>query len=87
MALNTRGTAGTLTKNEMAVTKAWIAGKNIDDIAQSKQPASNGSKPGLSTLLDSEITQLLNRSIALNCTASFREQETGESCLCIGKYA
>ena len=76
--LRAGGSAGTLTKNEMAVTKAWLAGKYIDDIEQYKQHASNGSKPGLSSLLDSKVTQLLNGSIALNCTASFRKQETGE---------
>lgn len=70
--------AGTLTKNEMAVTKAWIAAKFIDDVGQYKQHASNGSKPGLSSLLDPKLKDLLNRAIALNCTASFREQETGE---------
>lgn len=77
--LNAQIFAGTLTKNEMAVTKAWIAGKYIEDIGKYGQHASNGSKPGLSSLLDSKVADTLNKAIALNCTASFREQETGTS--------
>ncbi len=62
----------------MAVTKAWIAGHHIESLEHSREHAGNGSQPELSRMLDSNVADLLNRAIALNCTASLREQETGE---------
>jgi magnesium-transporting ATPase (P-type) len=68
--------AGTLTKNEMTVTKVWVAGRTIGNIAEIKG-GSGDKKGGLETLLDPRVLRTLNLAIALNCTASLRCQASG----------
>jgi magnesium-transporting ATPase (P-type) len=68
--------AGTLTKNEMTVTKAWVAGRSIGGIAEMVAGGSDG-KGGMDSLLDPRVVSTLNQAIALNCTASLRRQASG----------
>lgn len=68
---------GTLTMNEMTVTKAWVAGTSINNILDYGPNASKNDGERLSSRLDHRVVSLLNRSIALNCTASLRRQDTG----------
>ena len=63
--------------NEMTATKAWIAGRAIENILQYAFKSSKGTNEKLSSKLDPGVVSLLNRSIVLNCSASLRMQESG----------
>ena len=69
---------GTLTQNDMTVTRAWIAGRFVDDVG-SYSPWNQGSNgdggTDLAAKLDPRVVKQLNAAIAVNCSASLRKQE------------
>ena len=65
--------------NEMTVTKAWIAGTYLDSIPDNSHHGKGNGAASLSSVLDSRVAELLSQSIILNCTASYREMETGDA--------
>ena len=69
-------TAGTLTQNEMTVTKAWVGGKIIEDVKKKDRDVSgNGASHSLTSELSESVVSQLTKAIVLNCSASLQRQE------------
>ena len=69
---------GTLTQNNMTVTRAWIAGRFVDDVGSyspGKQGSNGDRETDLASRLDPRVVKQLNAAIAVNCSASLRKQE------------
>lgn len=72
--------AGTLTQNEMTVTCMWVGGRFIGDVKSfdCRRKVKGNGQGRLASGLDPSVISLLNRTIALNCTASVQISESGE---------
>lgn len=68
----------------MTVTKAWVAGKLIEDVRRfDGGVAGNGAgQPRLASELSSSVVKQLSNAIVLNCSASLQQQqESGKEAL------
>lgn len=75
---------GTLTQNQMTVTKAWIAGKLYENLTEFRvKEGDEEAEKSLSKELSPKVDELLSNAVALNCSAALRIQDTSGIVLCI----
>ena len=71
--------AGTLTQNEMAVSRLWIGGREYNNLPTAESSHSGRQGCHVSLGLEPQVESLLSNSVALNCTAALRRDPSSGS--------
>ena len=68
---------GTLTQNKMAVSRLWLAGREVQGLLDGPSRGSNGAKPPEA---DDKVISTLVEGVALNSTAELRDTDSKLLC-------
>ncbi len=70
---------GTLTQNKMAVSRLWLAGRDVQGLLDGPPTnSSNGAKPPPE--VDDKVISTLVEGVALNSTAELRDTDSKLTC-------
>ncbi len=68
--------AGTLTQNKMAVSRLWLAGREVQGVLDEPSNSNNGAR---APELDDKVISTLVEGVALNSTAELRGTDSKPS--------